>query len=116
MRLSAFLFAALLALAGAAQAHHSIAGMYDSSRNTTLEDAHEDLKRRGITHVLYSPGLFKFAARMGRSDLPDISQSAAGAGPEYRPQLRNWATFEMYSSRFLEPVYSYHDYQVFRLK
>jgi len=86
------------------------------ARNATLEDAHEDLKRRGVTHVLYSPGLFKFAARMGRSDLPDISQSESGGGPEYRQQLRNWATFEMYSSRFLEPIYSYHDYQVFRLR
>ena len=37
MRLSALLFAALLAVASAAQAHHSIAGMYDSSRDTTLE-------------------------------------------------------------------------------
>lgn len=85
-------------------------------RNATLEDAHEDMKRRGITHVLYSPGLFKFAARMGRSDLPDISRLASGGGPEYKQQLRNWATFELYSSKFLEPVYTYHDYQVFRLK
>ena len=36
-RLSALLFGALLAAAGAAHAHHSIAGMYDSSQETTLE-------------------------------------------------------------------------------
>jgi hypothetical protein len=53
---------------------------------------------------------------MGRSDLPDISRLASGGGPEYKQQLRNWATFELYSSKFLEPVYTYHDYQVFRLK
>ncbi|HET9528963.1 MAG TPA: glycosyltransferase family 39 protein [Blastocatellia bacterium] len=86
------------------------------ARNSTLDEAHEDLKRRGVTHILYSPGLFKFAARMGRSDLPDISQTASSSGPEYRQQLRNWSTFELYSRRFLEPIYSYHDYQVFRLK
>ncbi|HSE98211.1 MAG TPA: hypothetical protein VLD57_08110 [Blastocatellia bacterium] len=85
-------------------------------RNATLEEAHKDLKQRGVTHVLYSPGLFKFAAKMGRSDLPDISQSASTGGPEYKQQLRNWATFELYSKRFLEPIHSYHDYQVFRLK
>jgi dolichyl-phosphate-mannose-protein mannosyltransferase len=86
------------------------------ARNPTLDDAHQDLKRRGVTHILFSPGLFKFAAKMGRNGLPDVSHSTAKSGVDYQEQFRNWATFDHYRSRYLVPVFTHNDYLVYSLK
>lgn len=75
-------------------------------RNNTVEELNEDMKRRGITHVWVAYGLFTFVAEMGRENYPNVSGLAIKAGPDYQAQLMNWATLDLYSSKFLEPIYN----------
>jgi hypothetical protein len=75
-------------------------------RNPSFQEVSEDLKRQGITHILYSDSLFKWVALMGRKNYPNVSGSAPAAGPDYQAQLRNWTTFDIYSRNYLESVYS----------
>lgn len=86
------------------------------ARNTSMDDVNVELKARGITHVLFSPSLFAFAAQIGREGLPEVSASIKTSGPDYAPQLRTLATFGFYQTRFLDQVYSdklgYHLYQI----
>jgi hypothetical protein len=94
-------------------------------RNQSVEGIHEDLKRQGITHILYSPGLFKFVAQMGRAgsgpsgSMYSLKNAAAG-NKDYQVQVRNWATFELYRKNYLESVQSFtlagSDYTILRLK
>jgi hypothetical protein len=51
-------------------------------------------------------GLFTFVAEMGRANYPNVSGLAVRAGPDYQAQLMNWSTLDLYSSRFLEPIYN----------
>lgn len=83
-------------------------------RNSSLEGVNEDLKQDGFTHILYCPGLFTYAAKMGisghgqsalMSQSQDITSQARSLGPE-TTLLRNWSTFTLYRSKFLEPIYS----------
>lgn len=86
------------------------------ARNASIDDVNSDLKARGITHVLFSPSLFSFAAQMGHSGLPNVSAMRDTQGPDYRPQLITVTTFDVYRRKFLEQIYSdelgYHLYQV----
>jgi hypothetical protein len=75
-------------------------------RNNTVEELNEDMKRRGITHVWVAYGLFTFVAEMGRANYPNVSGLAVRAGPDYQAQLMNWSTLDLYSKRFLEPIYN----------
>jgi hypothetical protein len=75
-------------------------------RNQSFREVSEDLKRQGITHILYSDSLFKWVALMGRANYPNVSGIAPAAGPDYQMQLRNWTTFDIFSRNFLEPVYT----------
>ena len=92
-------------------------------RNSSFEEVHQDLKRQGVTHVLYSPGLFGFVAYVGRrgsgpsgSMFQPGSVTRGSSGVDYQIQLRNWATFELYRSKYLETIQTYKDYFVCRLK
>ena len=82
--------------------------------NSSLEEVNQDLKRQQVSHILYCPRLFTFAAKMGVSgtggtDLiaKNLNDSEEGRklGPEYQ-FLRNWSTFTLYRSQYLEPIYS----------
>jgi hypothetical protein len=90
-------------------------------RNESLEGISQDLRAQGITHVLYSPGLFIFAAQTGLEGTGGMSmmtsqKGAAARSPEYE-LLRNWSTFTLYKERFLEPIYANKDgYEVLKLK
>lgn len=113
-------------------------------RNGSLEDVHEDLKRRGITHVLFNPNLFSFATQIGLDIGPTAGTPSNRIGvyrpamfledrraadrhqepgealkspePDYQVQLRSLATFELYRRRFLERVYiDNFGYEVYRL-
>jgi 4-amino-4-deoxy-L-arabinose transferase-like glycosyltransferase len=95
-------------------------------RNSSLEQVNEDLKRQGFTHVLYSDGLFKFAAWMGTrgtggTEMISVnevgnSEERLRLGPEYQ-LLRNWSTFTMYKTKFLETVYSdQNGYEILKIK
>lgn len=75
-------------------------------RNNSIEELNEDLKRRGVTHVWVAYGVFTFVAEMGRENYPNVSGIAPGTGPDYQPQLINWATLDQYSSKFLEATYN----------
>jgi hypothetical protein len=89
----------------------------------------EELKRQGITHVLYSPSLFRFAVQMGRKGSGGVEYMSERATPKASDKasltpdtpdyvsLRNWATFVIYSQSYLEPIYSdQNGYTVYRVK
>jgi 4-amino-4-deoxy-L-arabinose transferase-like glycosyltransferase len=95
-------------------------------RNSSLDGLNRDLKQQGFTHILFSPGIFTYAAVMGMQgtgglDLMARNNEAApatarGTGPEYQ-LLRNWATFTLYQQAYLETVYSDRsNYYVFKIK
>jgi hypothetical protein len=109
--------------------------------NNSLQEVNEDLRNQGVNYVLYSPGLFLFAAAMGLEngqmvpetprplaaktfgiDIKSANELKAGfeeaqtLGSDF-PVLRNWATFSAYQKKFLEPVYSDEDgYRIYRLR
>jgi MFS family permease len=93
-------------------------------RNNSMEEINQDLKRQGITHILYSPGLYRFVAEMGRAGSGPSGSTynslAAKNGKDYQVQLRNWATFELYRSRYLETVQSFNkenaEYDLLKIK
>lgn len=76
------------------------------ARNASIDDVNNELKARGVTHVLFSPSLFWFAAQVGHSGLPRVSGSHDTADPDYRPQLITLATFDLYRRKFLEQIYA----------
>lgn len=109
-------------------------------RTDSLEQVNDELKKQGIDYVVYSPGLFLFAARMGlengqavppkpgplasflmhRQIQPKNSvqtfEAARRLGSDY-PLLRNWATFSLYRNKFLETVYSDDEgFRVYRIR
>jgi hypothetical protein len=94
-------------------------------RNSTLGEVNEDLKRQGVTHILFTPGMFEFVAEFGRKGSgPSGSFFKVAASPDnpgtrldYWVQLRNWATFELYRKKFLESLQTYKEgYTVYRIK
>jgi hypothetical protein len=75
-------------------------------RNNSLAAVHNDLKQRGVTHLLVSYDSFRWGAtRSGKGSVDNLRAAQSGR-PDYYVQLRNWATLDQYSSNFLEPVYS----------
>jgi hypothetical protein len=82
--------------------------------NSSLEEVNQDLKGQQVSHILYCPRLFTYAAKMGVSgtggsdlisqNLSDFEE-ARKLGPEYQ-FLRNWSTFTLYRSKYLETIYS----------
>ncbi|MCI0486436.1 MAG: glycosyltransferase family 39 protein [Blastocatellia bacterium] len=110
-------------------------------RNDSLEEVAQDMKRQGITHFFYSPGLFKFAAMTGREGGAGVGEGSKGHGifklisflgrtkassgqpdaiepqPDYYIELRNWATLELFRRKFLEPIYADQSgYYIYRFK
>jgi len=94
--------------------------------NDSLERVNQDLKAQGVTHILYSPGIFTYAASRGiqgtggldlmARSTRDMTGEATGRGPEYQ-LLRNWATFTLYQQQFLKTVYSDREqYYVFEIQ
>jgi hypothetical protein len=88
-----------------------------------MEGVRDDLIRHGVRYILFSPGLFTFSTWVGSEGSgqpggasivrnlpflprvgPDSPKSDRPAGHDYEVQLRNWATFSMFASRFAEPV------------
>lgn len=87
----------------------------------SLEGVNAELKAQGITHILYNPSLFIFAAQMGIEGTGGMNlitrdePSSPRRSLEYQ-LLRNWSTFTLYKERYLEPVYTDDYYQVLRIK
>jgi hypothetical protein len=90
------------------------------TREDSLERVNAQLKAQGVTHILYNPSLFIFAAQMGVEgtggmNLISSDESGPARGLEYQ-LLRNWSTFTLYRERYLEPVYTDEYYEVLRIK
>lgn len=89
-------------------------------RNPSLESVHQDLKRRGVTHILFSRSLFEFVAAMGREGSGpsgvQFNQHGSSGLPDYQVQLENWTTVELYRAGFLETVFTHEEYELLRLK
>lgn len=85
------------------------------TRNASMTEINNDLKRQGITHILFSPMLARLAARTGRQGSGGVQYmtesnstklaAVSATTPDYLT-LRNWATFDAYKDQFLEPIYS----------
>ena len=95
------------------------------AQHASLEEVNDELKRQGVTHVFYSPGLFTYAAMTGLQGAGGM-QLVEGSerkqtgesqrlGAEY-VLLRNWATFTLYQTKFLETVYTDSNSKIFRIK
>jgi len=83
------------------------------AHNDSLEGVNQELKTQGVTHILYNPGLFLFAANMGVEGTGGMSLigkqlNRGGQSPEY-PLLRNWSTFTFYKEKYLETVHTDKD-------
>jgi hypothetical protein len=81
-------------------------------RNNSIDSINEDIKRQRITHFLYGPGLFRFIAAVGREGSGPsgvMYKGEQGERPEkdYHVQSRNWATFELYRSKYLETLQTF---------
>jgi Dolichyl-phosphate-mannose-protein mannosyltransferase len=95
-------------------------------RNATLEAVNNDLKRQGISHVLFAPWYFELIAKtgwpkpggsrfLGTGKFTDDAR-VLEFGPDYT-SLRNWETFDRYRSEFLELIYTDRNgYAIYRLK
>lgn len=106
-------------------------------RNNSFSEVREDLKRRGITHIIYNPNLYFLAAEWGPqagptagtpsrrtgaysfAGLTGLEQKTGAEGsvePDYKVQLRVLATFENFRLKFLERLYTdRYGYEVYRI-
>ena len=84
------------------------------ARAQSLDEVHATLKQRGITHIVFYPDLYAFAAMMGREGSGPSATTFSGkrngnAGnkqlPDYYIQIQNWASFELYRRKHLQPVF-----------
>lgn len=73
-------------------------------KGETPEAVRDAMKAEGITHVMYAPELYVFAASTGTLSIA-AHQSKGQARPDYYEQLRNWTTFEDFKAKFLDRVY-----------
>ena len=92
-------------------------------RNSTLDEVSEDLKRQGVTHILYSPSVFAWIVSnegKGPEAMLYRTRGASEVDPavavDYEPEVRNWSTFEMYRLKYLENVRSNELYALLRIK
>ena len=92
-------------------------------RNSTLDEVNENLKRDGVTHILYRPVIFPFLTIYGHdrrgalgTQVRRNSQQDVGRVADYEPEVRTWSTFEMYKLKYLETVREYDGYTILRIK
>jgi hypothetical protein len=90
--------------------------------SSSLADITAQLKRRGITHILFSPSLTRMAVRTGWEGaggvqfMSEAHEMGNHTDPEYIA-LRNLATFDYYSKNYLEREYAdEHTYALYRVK
>ena len=96
------------------------------SRNSSWEEMNNDLKRQGVTHVIFSPSLFEFIARIGRqgtggaqylSSSPKLTAGDPQMIPTDYEVFRNWVTFDHYRAKNLETIYRDNEgFEVLKLK
>ena len=90
------------------------------ARHDSFQGVNESLKAQHFTHILYNPGLFRFAAKMGLGGTGGMSLIAKPEDESQRPEyplLRNWSTFTVYKQRYLEVIYrDENGYEVLKIK
>lgn len=75
-------------------------------RNDSMLAVQNDLKQQGITHLLVGYSIFPWtAARAGDASVV-TSKILVKSRPGYYVQLRNWATLDLFTSRYVEQIYS----------
>jgi len=97
--------------------------------NNGFDEINQEIKRRGITHILVYPHQFQMVAALGRegAGLNGMNRQPGPSGPggqgdvasrpDYWNQLRNWATFELYSAKYLEEIYQdKYQFHLYRVK
>jgi len=86
-------------------------------RNDSLEGVRDDLGRQGVTHLLVAYGIFPWgASRTGSASLV-TAEVLQKSRPDYYVQLRNWATLDLFTSQYVEQVYTDQaGYILYRLK
>jgi Dolichyl-phosphate-mannose-protein mannosyltransferase len=86
-------------------------------RNGSMQAVQYDLKQQGITHILVGYSIFSWgASRSGNAALM-TSEMLQKARPDYYVQLRNWATLDLFTSQYVEPIYSDRaGYMLYRLR
>lgn len=95
-------------------------------RNDSLDEVHNDLKRQGISHILFAPWYFELIAKTGWPKPGGSRFLGTGKhtdparilefGPDYT-SLRNWTTFDRYRREYLELLYTdANKYEIYRLK
>jgi hypothetical protein len=75
-------------------------------RNDSLPAIQNDLKQQGITHILVGYSIFSWGATRGGSASLMTSEILQKSRPDYYVQLRNWATLDLFTSQYVEPIYS----------
>jgi hypothetical protein len=97
--------------------------------NNGFDEINREMKRRGITHILAYPHQFQMVAALGRegAGLNGMNRAGLSSGPagqgdaagrlDYWSQLRTWATFELYSAKYLEEIYQdKYQFHLYRVK
>jgi hypothetical protein len=89
-------------------------------RHLSLEGIYQDLQQQGVNYIAYNPGLYSYIAGIGRAGSGPAgtvySSPYAPKEPDYQVQLRNWATFELFRSKYLELVFERSGNLVFKVK
>ena len=86
-------------------------------RNGSMQAVQNDLKQQGITHILVGYSIFPWGASRSGSASLLTSEMLQKARPDYYVQLRNWATLDLFTSQYVEPIYSDKaGYMLYRLK
>jgi len=102
--------------------------------NNSFDQINQEIKRRGITHILLYPHQFRMVAGLGREGTGLNGMNRAGGSsefggqvrssdadgairPDYWSQFRTWTTFELYSANYLEEIYTdKYQFHLYRVK
>ncbi|MFL6276093.1 MAG: ArnT family glycosyltransferase [Blastocatellia bacterium] len=85
--------------------------------NDSMAEVRDDLKRQGITHLLVAYGIFPWGAKRSGSASLMTSKVLEKSRPDYYVQLRNWAALDLFTSQYVEPLYSDQaKYIIYRLR
>ena len=74
--------------------------------NDSILTLQNDLRQQGITHILVGYSIFSWGASRGGSASLMTSEILQKSRPDYYVQLRNWATLDLFTSQYVEPLYA----------
>jgi Dolichyl-phosphate-mannose-protein mannosyltransferase len=74
--------------------------------NDSILTLQNELRQQGITHILVGYSIFSWGASRGGSASLMTSEILQKSRPDYYVQLRNWATLDLFTSQYVEPLYA----------